>query len=204
MRTTRLERLLADPHIAIVEAIVAHLRAQAPRLVPTTEIAMVIGRRTAQVYGLIKKGRELLSLTTGEFIPNTAKRKHKAIHGYTVTNSPRAAEFEAAKSFDRAAGHLSVGVATHGRVSRAAMTTPEDLELWLVTQHRSRAARSFLDASEEARTGIALTPSGSSGGGGGNNGRLLAASRAETITPWESIGLENHHEIEVDDDDSDA
>jgi hypothetical protein len=192
VKKTRLERLFEDRDIATVEAIVAYLRSAAPRLVPTTEIARAVGRSTSQVYGLIKKGRELLSLTTGEFIPNTAKRKGKTLNGYTVTNEPRAAEFEAMKSFDRADGHLAQGVATHSRVPRAAMKTPEDLELWLVTQHRASAARFFLNASEEARAGASLKP---------NNDRLALASKSESATPWETLGLENHRaDTDADDD----
>ena len=196
MRKTRLERLLADEHIAVVESIVAYLRSRAPRLVPTAEISVTCGRSKAQVYGLLKKGRELLSLTTGEFIPNTAKRRNNLPHGYTVTFNPRAALYEATKSFDRADGHLSQGVLTQGRVPEAAMKTPEDAKLWLATKHRAKAARFFLEASDEARTVEALDS---------NNRRLSLASREEAATPWEVVGLTNHHHhVDDDHEDSDA
>ena len=192
MKKSKLERLLADESIGVVEAVIAYLRSQAPRLVPTKEIAHVVGRSSGQVYGLVKKGRELLSLTTGEFIPNTAKRKDKKLHGYTVTSDPRAAEFEAMKSFDRADGHLAQGVMTHRRVLRALMKA-EDLELWLVNEHRADAAAFFLKSSQRAHQGAALKP---------NNRRLSLASKSEASTPWEVIGLANHHDDSGGDENS--
>ena len=189
MKKTRLEKLLEDKDIAVVEAIVAHLRLRLPRLVPTEEISYIIRRSTDQTYGLIKKGRELLKLTTGEFIPNVAKRKGKALHGYTVNNSNRAGLFEETKSYDRADGHIQSGLSIRQRLPRDRMQTPEDIELWLANQARARAGELFLKAGEDARQVTALKP---------NNDRLSLSSRSETITPWETLGLENHR---ADDDD---
>jgi len=189
---TRLERLLADDHIAVVETVIAYLRSRSPRRVPTTEIAAAINRPKSQVYGLVKKGRELLALTTGEFIPNIAKRKANLPNGYTVTNDARAAQFEANKSFDRGDGHYTAGIATQRRVALSSMSTPEDIALWLSTQSRADAASLALKASERAKTVAALSP---------NNKRLSLAAKAEAVTPWETLGLTNHHHEDDDSDD---
>src|SRR5438046_1339815 len=131
---SKIERLLADKDISVIEAIIALLRSRAPALVPTTEIGYVI-RRPRDVYSLIKKARLLTSLTTGEFIPNFAKRKNRQTHGYTINKNNRAAEYEANKSFARAHGHIQTGIGTHRRVPKLQMeSTAADIQLWLATE----------------------------------------------------------------------
>lgn len=191
-KKTRLERLMEDRDIAVIEAIISHLRARL-QPVPTAEIAYVIKRSEAQVYGLIKKGREFLELTTGEFIPNIPKRPNRSRHGYTVTRENRAAMYESAKCFDRADGHAAQGVRIHRRIPQAEIQTTEDCQLWLANNTRANAAVFFLKESEGSKTIANRLP---------NNRRLTEAAHSDSVTPWETLGLENHR-APIDDDSDD-
>ncbi len=188
MKKTRLEKLLEDKDFPVIDAIISYLRGASPKPVSTGELTYVT--RRSNVYGLIKKGREYLALTTQEFIPNIPKRKNRVLHGYTVTKALRPALYEADKSFDRAEGHAFAGIKMHARIARKEMTTPQDVELWLAINARARAAKLLIEASKDAREVVNRSP---------DNKRLSEAARNDTAMPWETLGLEDHTKQDSDD-----
>ncbi len=183
MKKTKLESILESKDAQVMDMVQAYLRAQAPRLVPTHELAMAVRRSHPFVYGLIKKLRYVLRKTTGESVPNIAKRTGRKIYGYTVTNDGRAKGHEAQKSYDRACGHLTEGgehLSTWNEPDSTA--TAEDCKLWLALQNQRHAADFFMKAHADSHR---------IEGHNRNNRRLAEAATEDSRTPWETIGHED-------------
>jgi hypothetical protein len=183
VKKTKLQSILESRDAQVMDMVQAYLRAQAPRLVPTHELAMSVRRSHPFVYGLIKKLRYVLRKTTGESVPNIAKRKGRKIYGYTITNDGRAKGHEAQKSYDRAAGHLIEGGEHFSTWSEPDTSASlEDCKLWLALQNQKDAAEMFLKSQSRSRQ---LENHDQ------NNRRLAAASAEDSRTPWETIGHED-------------
>jgi hypothetical protein len=177
--SSALARLESSKDFPAVRAIVEHLRKRDPKTVPAKELAYVVDRQKRQVYGLLKLARRWLAMTTGEFIPNLRNV------GYRITHQPRAALFESIKSGNRADGHLGQEIITFRRVNRDALTSSDDVELYLVQQARIRLGEARLKLSEDAAPAMRRLRA---------NAALAAVAARDAETPWKEIGLDNPDE----------
>ncbi len=174
--STALARLKASKDFDAVETMVAHLRRRSPATSPAGELAHVANRPKRQVYGLVKLARRFLALTTGESIPNLRNV------GYRITNQPRALIFESIKSGDRADGHLRQEQSYFRRVHRDALTSTEDVELFVTQQARialGQARTSLSDNLAPAMKRLAA------------NSALSSKASADAATPWRELGLDD-------------
>lgn len=186
---TRIERMMSDPDHPIVQAIIAYLRTQSPRLVPTGEIALAVNKKKNEVYGLVKKARSWLRLTTKEAIPNEPKKAGRSQYGYTVTNDPRAILYESVKAGNRADGHLTQERLLFEQTPKPASTDEATIALWLSQRHRIHAGELRLKSSGDARAVLEATP----------NQRLLNKAAENTEMPWDAVGLARPP-VEADDE----
>lgn len=159
-----------------VEGLINYLRRRGPAPVKTSELSVVLARPKRQVYGVVKLARRFLALTTGESIPNVRKV------GYHISNKPRALLFESIKAGNRADGHLGTEIENFRRVDRAALTSTEDVELYVAQQARIRLGEARMALSKDVAPALARVQ---------RNALLAATAQRDAITPWADLGLDD-------------
>lgn len=170
-----IDTIRASKDFHAVETLIDFLRVRYPKLSTASDIAIRLGRPRHQVYGLVKITRKYLSLTSGEFIPNTRKL------GYQISTTPRSALWESIKSGHRAHGHLVEQRTTFLRVN-ADKLTQEDRELWIAQRARVHLGDAYLAISGDMKH---LT-------GAQEKNRLLDSKAvSESKTPWSDLGLDD-------------